>query len=133
MYWTHHFAHHETLSRACSWLTRLGVSPDRIEAHSDGIPRLAVSVHPAELAGIEMVINAVERSDPDGRPSFWDVARLPHVYPSQVEGPAADGRGPRGSTAIGWHPTDSVPETGDAHRAFPEALERWAWWQVTSR
>lgn len=104
MYWTHHFAHHDTLSRARAWLITLGYAPDRIEVHPDGVPRLAVAVSPNELAEIEMVINAVERTDPQGWPSFWDVARQDRVYPTAP--PAAESGIGRRAEAIGWHPPD---------------------------
>jgi len=104
MYWTHHFAHHETLRRARSWLIALGYTPDRMEVHPDGVPRLAVLVSPDELAEIEMVINAVERTDPEGWPSFWDVARQDRVYPTAPA--AADGGIGRPADVIGWHPPD---------------------------
>lgn len=104
MYWTHHFAHHETLRRARSWLERLGFAPDRIEVHSDGVPRLAMIVNPFEVAEIELLIHAVERTDPQGWPSFWDVARLDRHYPDSDPEPIAQPVERRG--AIGWHPPD---------------------------
>ncbi|MDR3634865.1 MAG: hypothetical protein P4L84_13760 [Isosphaeraceae bacterium] len=105
MYWTHHFAHHETLSRARSWLTQLGYSPDRIEVHADGVPRLALTVNRQELAEVQMLINAVERADPQGWPSFWDLARQDYLRP-ETEGEVPPVVEERSKETIGWHPPD---------------------------
>jgi hypothetical protein len=104
MFWTHHFAHHETLNRARSWLMQLGFAPDRLEVHANGVPRLALTVDPLELAAVEMVVNVAERTDPQGWPSFWDVARQDHVYPAAAPEPPSTGG--RSGEAIGWHPPD---------------------------
>jgi hypothetical protein len=104
MYITHHFAHPETLSRARSWLTHLGYKPHQIETHAEGLPRLAMSIEPYQLGEVSMLINAVERTDTDGFPSFWDLARQPHV--ARVEDSGSDERHPVHRTAIGWHPCD---------------------------
>ena len=88
-YITHEFAHTETLDRAQRWLIQAGFDPNRIEVHHQGIPRIAVAVEPGEAAGVELVINAAESSDPEGLPSFWDLARQHHIYPENQE-PAVD-------------------------------------------
>jgi len=106
MYWTHHFAHHETLKRARLWLQELGFSPDRIEVHSDGPPRLALTANPVELAEVEALVHAVERTDPQGWPSFWDVARQEHGPHPAGDEPAIDKSEPDSEGAIGWHPPD---------------------------
>ena len=73
-YITHEFAHPETLDRARRWLVQAGFDPSRIEAHSHGVPRLAVAVEPGEAAEVAMLIDAAEASDPDGFPSFLELA-----------------------------------------------------------
>ena len=35
---------------------------------------------PAQSAEAEMIFKAAERSDPDGWPSFWELARMPHPH-----------------------------------------------------
>jgi hypothetical protein len=124
MYYTHHFANHETLTRARSWLSRLGFGPESMEAHTDGIPRITVTVDPSRWSGVEMLIHAVERSDPRGWPGLWDVAAQKHVYPEPKEERAAT-RVPRSpATLIGWHPPD-LPATADpVHDAFCEQMNR---------
>lgn len=107
MYYTHHFSNLDTFSRARNWLSLLGFAPERIEAHSDGVPRIAMAIDASELAGVEMLMSAVERSDPQGLPSFRDVAKLPHIYPEGF----APGHSPIDlqkphSSAIGWNPPD---------------------------
>jgi len=112
MYYTHYFANHDTLARARTWLSRVGFGVESIETHADGIPRITVAVDPTRWSGVEMLINAIERSDPCGWPGYWDVANQAHVYPKQlmcekVEPPHV------GATAIGWHPVDQ--RSGTAH------------------
>jgi hypothetical protein len=106
MYFTHHFAHHDTLSRARSWLTRLGFDPRPAPTHTSGIPRIAVVVEPHRLGAVNMLISAVERADPDGFPSFWDEARQPHSAPNEPHDGAPTDRGKPRSSVIGWHPLD---------------------------
>lgn len=107
MYFTHHFSSNETLTRALSWLTALGFAPERMEIHSEGIPRLSLAVDPLEWASVEMLLNVVERSDPEGWPSFHELAKkLAHTHVEAVPSaePAIGHESHR--TAIGWHPAD---------------------------
>jgi len=106
VYYTHYFANHATLARARTWLSRLGFAPERIETHLDGIPRISVAVEPSRWSGLEMVINAVERSDPHGWPGYWDVAHQTHVYPAPLLGEGKMESLHGHSMAIGWHPND---------------------------
>jgi hypothetical protein len=80
-YLTHQFASLETLERARRWLIHAGFDPSQIEAMTDGIPRIAVRLGPGQAAEAELVIDAVELTDPKGNPSFWDLARQKHIYP----------------------------------------------------
>ncbi len=129
-YITHEFAHAETLDRAQRWLIQAGFDPNRIEVHHQGIPRIAVAVEPGEAAGVEMVINAAESSDPDGLPSFWDLARQHHVYPENLE-PAVDAAAEASSASfvVGWRPVDSENEVSQASTEVElqkELRERWS-------
>ncbi len=74
MYYIHHFAHHETLRRACDWLGQLGFHPDRPMPGDADVPWLTISVPTSQLAEVELLVNAAENSDPLGWPSFWDEA-----------------------------------------------------------
>jgi hypothetical protein len=47
---------------------------------ADGIPRIAVLLAPGQAAEAGLIIDAAELADPEGPPSFWDLARQPHVY-----------------------------------------------------
>jgi hypothetical protein len=123
MYYTHHFAHHETLRRACDWLAQLGFHPDRTRAGSDGTPWLAIPVGPGQYAEVALLVNAVERTDPQGWPSFWDEARLAHSAPTD-SGRADD---PAHATTrhalIGWHPIDATRPVDDVDLdSFREAM-----------
>jgi hypothetical protein len=110
MYYTHLFSHTETLTRARNWLIQLGFRPEQIESHADGMPRLAVALDPERLAEVAMVINAIERSDPDGWPSFWESARHGHHHADRPAEEALPGPSRPSTAVIGWHPIDTVME-----------------------
>jgi hypothetical protein len=112
---TFEFAHPETLDRARRWLIQVGFSVNRIEAHLLGIPRLAVAVEPGEAAEVEMLIDAVEASDPDRFPSFLHVAQQRRVY-SQSErlDESTQQRAESVSFAIAWHAVDQEREVSQA-------------------
>jgi hypothetical protein len=82
-YLTHQFAHLETLERAKRWLVQAGFDPTQIHAMTDGIPRIGVLLAPGQGAEAELIIDAAELTDPQGLPSFWDLARQEHVHPDQ--------------------------------------------------
>jgi len=106
VYFTHHFAHHDTLSRAHSWLTRLGFHPQQLDDDTSGIPRIVMAIEPQLLDAVKLLINAFELTDPDGFPSFWEEARQPHSAPKgHHEGIPAERPKPHHSV-IGWHPLD---------------------------
>ena len=109
-YLTYQFAHSETLDRAHRWLVHAGVSPDRIHVHHHGVPSLAVAVEPGEVDGIEMVIHAAANADPEGLPSFWDLARLEPAAaatePIVIASPITPT--PLRSFVLGWHPVDAI-------------------------
>jgi hypothetical protein len=105
VYFTHHFAHDETLARAHSWLTRLGFEPHSIEIHHDGVPRITLSIPPERWGEVSFLINAVERTDPDGFPSFWVHPRRHRARSEAHPETAHDARRSR-PAAIGWHPLD---------------------------
>lgn len=126
MYYTHYFANHATLDRVRSWLHTLGFAPASIEAHADGIPRITVALDPAWLAGVQMLIDAVERSDPRGCPGLWDVAHQDHVYPAAGEPAAARRARVERSAAIGWHPFDApTAVTPDLDAASLAMVRKW--------
>jgi len=128
MYYTHHFGSQETLDRARSWLLELGFPPGSIEAHADGIPRLTVAVEPSWLSSVQMLIDAVERTDPQGWPGLWDVAHQVHVYPGKAVAPALPAPSPGPRTAIGWHPSDRLSKApGDRDAASEAMRRRWGW------
>jgi hypothetical protein len=105
---THQFAHIETLERARRWLIQAGFDPSRIEVHTQGIPRLSVTVEGGEAAEVRMIIDAAESSDPEGNPGIWDLARQRHVYPQgkKEAGTATSSE----SIVAGWTPQDADRE-----------------------
>lgn len=123
MYYTHHFAHHATLRRACEWLGRLGLHVESDRDHPEAAPRLSLVVDRGQLAEVELLINALEGADPEGWPSFWDEARLPHSAPMPSSRPAA-ALTPGRPDPIGWHPVDSGPRTGPDLDRLREAMGR---------
>ncbi len=106
MYLTHTFAHRETLSRAHSWLTRVGFHPRQIAAESGGLHRIVIVDEPHRLAAAKMLINAAEHADPDGSPSLWDKVPQPHFASSAHLGDISLESHKPHSSVIGWHPLD---------------------------
>ena len=114
-YITHQFAHPETLDRARRWLIQAGIDPSRIEAHPHGTPRLAVAVQPGEAAEVALLIDAAEAGDPDGFPSFLELARQRHIYPQVIEPDDSVAKEARAASfVIGWRPIDTDREVTQA-------------------
>lgn len=122
MIFTHHFASLSTLARARRWLETVGFPADRIQTHDDGVPRLVVTAEPAQADMLRLLVDAVERSDPDGWPSFWHEARrglageitasAPH---DEVPGESTDEETvPPHRAEVGWHPAPPEPPHPDA-------------------
>jgi hypothetical protein len=105
-YVTHQFAHPETLDRVRRWLIQAGFDPSRIEAHSQGVPRLAVAVGAGEAAEVSLLIDAAESGDPDGYPSFLELAQK---YTANRAQPPAEPPPPEtipSSFVVTWRPLD---------------------------
>jgi hypothetical protein len=104
---THEFAHLETLERVRRWLIQAGIDPSRIQVHTAGVPRIVVAVEPGEDAEVERVIDAAERGDPDGRPSFWDVA-IKERETAEKHTPCRSGEEAAKSESfdVSWQPLD---------------------------
>ena len=118
-YLTHQFAHLETLDRARRWLVHAGFDPSQIEVMSDGIPRIAIKLAPGQAAEAAQIIDAVEQTDPQGLPSFWDLARQPHVHPelaTVVETQATEMEAK--TFVIGYRIPDDRPDLGKSVTAI---------------
>jgi hypothetical protein len=111
---TRQFAHLETLERARRWLIQAGIDPSQIEVHTHGTLRITVAVFAGEATEVEYILDVAESSDPEGTPSFWDLATFQHVYPQQA--PAApNSLAPRSeSFVVGWRPLDAAWEVTQA-------------------
>ena len=110
-YVTHQFAHVETLDRARRWLVRAGIDPGRIEAHTHGVFRLAVTVEAGASAEVQRIIDVAESSDPDGYPGIWELASRRHVLPQAVTAASTVGTTMHShSFVVGWHPQDADRE-----------------------
>jgi hypothetical protein len=115
-YLTHQFAHLETLERAKRWLVQAGFDSSQIEVMTDGIPRIAIRVTPGQAFAAELVLDAVELTDPQGLPSFWDLAHQPHVY-THVEsgtGAVAPEQVESRTFLVGYRVPDERPELGSS-------------------
>jgi hypothetical protein len=114
-YVTHQFAHLETLDRAQRWLLQRGFAPGQIETHRDGVPWISVVASPEQSAEAELIFKAAEVTDPDGWPSFWELARMPHPH---IEPVAADATATSivsaGRSPVGWHPLETAGAPDDA-------------------
>jgi hypothetical protein len=110
-YVTQQFAHPETLDRARRWLVQAGFDPSRLVVHTHATPRLAVAVGPGEGAEVELLIDAALASDPDGCPSFLDLAPQGQIdlRPEQP-GDSVIQQPHSNSFVIGWRPIDNDRE-----------------------
>jgi hypothetical protein len=106
-YVTREFAHLETLERAKRWLIEVGFHPSRIEVHTQGTPRMTVTVEPGQADEVERVLDAVCSGDPDESPGFWDHSRHP-LGISKQQKPAHLAADVTHSETfhIGWKPLD---------------------------
>ena len=127
-YVTHQFAHPETLDRARRWLLQHGFLSSQLEVHREGNPWISVLASPDQSADAKMIIKAAELGDPDGWPSFWEMARTPHPHFEPVS--EADASRSTVVTArpspVGWHPAD-VNVAAEDTRGFAEV------WDVNTR
>ncbi len=114
MYYTHHFAHHETLRRACDWLGQFGFHPSATLPGEADSPRLTLTVPTGQLAEVELLVNAAENSDPLGWPSFWDEARQFHATPELSSFRSRDDGAGAAKAEIGWHPIDGADRSDRA-------------------
>jgi hypothetical protein len=108
MYYIHHFAHHETLRRACDWLGQLGFHPDGPMPGKADSPWLTLSIAAGQLAEVELLVNAAENTDPLGWPGFWDEAGLARGRTRVSSHEPHPPRERTGRVAIGWHPIDAA-------------------------
>lgn len=101
---THRFHSVQTLARAQEWLGQIGISADRIEVSSTGLPSMTVQTDFSRMPEVEMVINAAELTDPDGWPAH---DALGSFTPVQIAATPTSGEHERVHTSpIGWHPID---------------------------
>ena len=101
---THRFHSVQTLARAQEWLGQMGITPDRIEVSSTGLPSMTVQTDFSRMPEVEMVINAAELTDPDGWPAFDAPGNLAPVQIAAA--PPAETHEPLHTSPIGWHPID---------------------------
>ena len=113
-YLTHQFAHLETLERARRWLVHAGFDSSQIEVMTEGIPRIAIRVAPGEAVEAELIIDAAELTDPQGLPSFWDLAKQEHIH-AKLES-AKEETAPREiqsrTFVVGYRVPDERPDLG---------------------
>jgi hypothetical protein len=120
---THQFAHAETLERARRWLIEAGIDPSRIEAHTQGVPRLSVTVKPGEAAEVQYIIDSAESADPDGNPSIWNVTHTTHA---ETHGETKTGSSSAQATrsesfVVSWRPQDADLEVNQTHTDLQKA------------
>ena len=101
---THRFHSVQTLARAQEWLGQTGITPDRIEVSSTGLPSMTVQTEFSRLPEVEMVINAAEMTDPEGWPALgafgtWEPFRI-EAAPEPMPHDRVH------TSPIGWHPID---------------------------
>ncbi len=106
-YITHHFAHLNTLDRAYRWLLQIGFDPAKIESHREGTPWISMRLSQDQRGEAAMIFDAAESNDPDGWPSFWELAKNPHPhFEPTPEIATASIVLEAGPSPVGWHPLD---------------------------
>jgi hypothetical protein len=106
-YLTHEFAHADTLERARRWLLQIGFQPGQIEVHRSGIPWISVLASEAEQYEVQMIFEAAELTDPEGWPSFWELAKVPYPhFETTPESATASTIVTARPSPVGWHPPD---------------------------
>jgi hypothetical protein len=113
-YLTHQFANQKTLDRARRWLVQAGFDPSQIEAINEGVPRIAVRVGPGQAAVAGLIIDAAEMTDPEGFPSFWDLARQQPIRTRTESGSVSaipEAAEPR-TFVVAYHVPDDRPDLG---------------------
>ncbi len=118
-YVSHHFAHEETLDRAERWLRQRGFRPEQIETHREGVPRITVVCDAERAAEAEMILKAAETGDPEGWPSLWDEARMPHPHLATQVPDATD------TVVFTVHPSPIAWHPLDAHHSPSELSDAW--------
>jgi len=83
---------------------------------------------PKLSAEVEAIFKAAELTDPDGWPSFWELAKMPHPHVEHTTGDELTDSTvvTARPTAIGWHPPDDT-ETARETQGIAEV------WDVTTR
>ena len=101
---THRFHSVQTLARAQEWLEQIGITPDRIEVSSTGLPSMTVQTDFSRMPEVEMVINAAELTDPEGWPAHDEFGTF---APMQIAAaPPGESHEHLHTSPIGWHPID---------------------------
>jgi hypothetical protein len=118
-YLTHSFASSETLERARRWLVQAGFDPSQIEAITEGIPRIAIRVESGQAAEASMIIDAAELTDPNGLPSFWDLARQKHIHTDAAPAtePTLTEAEQSRTFVVAYHVPDERPDLGSSVEA----------------
>lgn len=113
-YLTHQFANRDTLDRARRWLVQAGFDPSQIEAIHEGIPRIAVRVGIGQATAAGLIIDAAETTDPQGFPSFWELARQQHIHEKPESG--SESTAPLAAECrtflVAYHVPDERPDLG---------------------
>src|ERR1700761_5669172 len=99
---THRFHSVQTLARAQEWLGQIGITPDRIEVSSTGLPSMTGQTDFSRMPEVEIVITAAERPDPEGWPAYDPPGALPPIQIAAA--PPAESHEPLHTSPIGWHP-----------------------------
>jgi hypothetical protein len=119
MFYTHRFARPETLDRATYWLTRFGIKAPQMRVdHQTHV--ISFHVGMGQIAGVDSLINALERSDRTHSSEDVDAA----WKKAAEEFRAPEHHAIQARTPIGWHADDDRRPAEPGLDAVFEAIRR---------
>jgi hypothetical protein len=103
MLFSHRFGSVETLSRALGWLTHHGFEVVKSDDPSHDVSRLTLSVDFSKASAALALIDAIERSDPEGWPANATPSRTLRGQSSPPGACISGHKDHKSCTPICWH------------------------------
>jgi len=126
MLFSHRFGSVETLTRAKNWLTHHGFEVVNANEPSHDVSRLTLNVDFSQASAAFALIDSIERSDPDGWPSYSTPPRSIHSHAPHADTCSQGHHDHRSCTPICWHPREEAALSDPTHSKVAEYMfSRW--------